>query len=57
MQSASVGQTISAGATVVILESMKLEIPVETPKDGTVTWMAAAGTVVDTNDVVAIVDV
>lgn len=33
---ASVGQTLKAGDTVVILEAMKMEIPVVAPQDGTV---------------------
>ena len=33
---ASVGQAVKAGDTVVILESMKMEIPVVAPQDGTV---------------------
>jgi acetyl-CoA carboxylase biotin carboxyl carrier protein len=31
-----VGQKVSAGDTLVILESMKMEMPVETTEDGTV---------------------
>lgn len=31
-----VGQTVSAGDTLVILESMKMEMPVEAPEGGTV---------------------
>jgi acetyl-CoA carboxylase biotin carboxyl carrier protein len=31
-----VGQKVSAGETLVILESMKMEMPVEAPEDGTV---------------------
>ncbi|WP_224245344.1 biotin/lipoyl-binding carrier protein [Hyalangium gracile] len=31
-----VGQTVSAGETLVILESMKMEMPVEAPEGGTV---------------------
>jgi acetyl-CoA carboxylase biotin carboxyl carrier protein len=31
-----VGQTVSAGDTLVILESMKMEMPVESPEGGTV---------------------
>lgn len=34
---AEVGQTVSEGDVLVILESMKMEIPVEAPKAGTVT--------------------
>ena len=33
---ASVGQSLKAGDTVVILEAMKMEIPVVAPQDGTV---------------------
>ena len=32
-----VGQTVSEGDVLMILESMKMEIPVEAPKGGTVT--------------------
>jgi len=32
-----VGDTVSEGQTVVILESMKMEMPVESPSDGKVT--------------------
>jgi acetyl-CoA carboxylase biotin carboxyl carrier protein len=32
----SVGQQVSAGDTLVILESMKMEMPVEAPEGGTV---------------------
>lgn len=31
-----VGQTVNAGDTLVILESMKMEMPVEAPEGGTV---------------------
>ena len=33
---ANVGQTVSKGDTVIILEAMKMEIPVVSPADGTV---------------------
>ena len=33
---ANVGQTVKAGDAVVIIEAMKMEIPVVAPKDGTV---------------------
>lgn len=32
-----VGQAVKAGDELIILESMKMEIPVEAPADGTVT--------------------
>jgi acetyl-CoA carboxylase biotin carboxyl carrier protein len=31
-----VGQKVSAGETLIILESMKMEMPIEAPEDGTV---------------------
>ena len=33
---ASVGQAVKAGDSVIILESMKIEIPVVAPQDGTI---------------------
>ena len=36
---AEVGQTVAEGDTLAILESMKMEIPVEAPVAGTVTAM------------------
>jgi acetyl-CoA carboxylase biotin carboxyl carrier protein len=37
-----VGDTVSEGQTLVILESMKMEMPVESPAAGTVTSIAVA---------------
>ena len=37
---ASVGQKVSKGDTVIILEAMKMEIPVVAPEDGTVASVA-----------------
>ena len=37
-----VGQAVAAGATLAILESMKMEIPVEAPHAGTVTDVRVA---------------
>jgi biotin carboxyl carrier protein len=36
----AVGQRVAAGDPLVIVESMKMEIPVEAPVDGTVTGIA-----------------
>ena len=36
-----VGDTVSEGQTLVILESMKMEMPVEAPRAGTVTAIVA----------------
>jgi acetyl-CoA carboxylase biotin carboxyl carrier protein len=39
---AEVGQTVTAGQELMILESMKMEIPVEAPIDGVVTAVSVA---------------
>lgn len=54
--SVGVGQRVVSGTTVLIVECMKTEFPVETPVDGTVTWLAACGDTLEQNDLVAIVD-
>lgn len=54
---AFVGQRVEAGATIVILESMKCEIPLETPVAGTVTWLKPCTDEVTIDDVVAELDV
>jgi acetyl-CoA carboxylase biotin carboxyl carrier protein len=51
------GQAVSAGDTLVILESMKMEIPVESPVSGTVSTVnVEEGGVVQEGDVIAVVD-
>ena len=51
---ASVGQTVKKGATVVILEAMKMEIPVVAPQDGTVASIdVAAGDSVEAGALLA----
>jgi acetyl-CoA carboxylase biotin carboxyl carrier protein len=53
----SVGDAVSEGDTIVILESMKTEIPVEAPHDGTVTeLLVGEGASVGEGDVIAVVD-
>ncbi len=53
----SPGQSVSEGDTLVILESMKMEIPVYSPQDGTVTDVRVAeGGVVQEGDVIAVVE-
>ena len=48
------GDTVSAGDPLVILESMKMEIPVEAPEDGTVQEIAVQeGGVVQEGDLIA----
>jgi len=53
---ASVGQRIAAGAQLLVLESMKTEIPVASPIVGEVIWLRPCGDQIRVGDVVAIVD-
>ena len=51
------GDEIAAGDPLVILESMKMEIPVGSPADGTVRQVAVEeGGVVQEGDLIAIID-
>ena len=51
------GARVSEGDVVVILESMKMEIPVYAPKGGTVTRIdVVEGAVVQEGDVIAVVE-
>ena len=51
---ASVGQSVKAGDSVVIVESMKMEIPVVAPEDGTVAGInVSVGDAVESGDVLA----
>lgn len=51
---ASVGQAMKKGDTVIILEAMKMEIPVVAPEDGTVASIdVAVGDAVDSGAVMA----
>jgi acetyl-CoA carboxylase biotin carboxyl carrier protein len=51
------GDTVAAGDPLVILESMKMEIPVEAPADGTVAEIRVReGAVVQEGDVIAVVE-
>jgi acetyl-CoA carboxylase biotin carboxyl carrier protein len=52
-----VGQTVEEDDTLMILESMKMEIPITSPASGTVTKiLVAEGEVVQEGQTVAIVD-
>ena len=54
---ASPGDAVSAGDALMILESMKMEIPVESPMDGVVTEVRVReGGVVQEGDIVAVVE-
>jgi biotin carboxyl carrier protein len=51
------GAEVSDGATLVILESMKMEIPVLAEEPGTVTKLAVAeGDIVQEGDLIAIIE-
>ena len=51
---ASVGQSVSRGDTVLIVEAMKMEIPVVAPEDGTVASIdVAVGDAVDAGQTLA----
>lgn len=51
---AKVGQAVKSGDTVVVLEAMKMEIPVVAPQDGTITSInVATGDAVESGDVLA----
>ena len=52
-----VGQAVAEGDTLVILESMKMEIPVIAESDGVVKQIAVSeGDVVQEGDLIAVVD-
>ncbi len=54
---AQVGSKVAAGDEVIILESMKMEIPVESPVDGVVKEiLVEEGQAVDEGDVLAVVE-
>jgi biotin carboxyl carrier protein len=54
---AAVGQQVAQGDTVAILESMKMEIPVESPVAGTVVQITvAANDQVQEGDLIAIIE-
>lgn len=51
---ANVGDAVKAGDTVIILESMKMEIPVVAPQDGTIASIdVAQGAAVESGDTLA----
>jgi biotin carboxyl carrier protein len=54
----AVGDTVDAEATLIILESMKTEIPIDAPKGGTVkVILVGEGDAVEEGQAVAILDV
>ena len=51
-----VGDPVSEGDTIVILESMKMEMPVEAPSAGTISEIRVSeGTAVNEGDVIAVI--
>jgi acetyl-CoA carboxylase biotin carboxyl carrier protein len=51
------GQAVAADQVLVILESMKMEMPVESPSAGTVTQLVAAeGQAVEEGDVLLLIE-
>jgi acetyl-CoA carboxylase biotin carboxyl carrier protein len=54
---AAAGDTVAEGDTLVILESMKMEIPVVAETDGTVSQLVVnEGDVVQEGDLIAVID-
>ena len=54
---AAKGATLAADETILIMESMKMEIPIEAPHAGTLTeLLVAEGDVLKEDDVVAVLD-
>jgi acetyl-CoA carboxylase biotin carboxyl carrier protein len=54
---ASQGDAVAEGDTIVILESMKMEIPVLAEADGTLTELSVSeGQVVQEGDLIAVID-
>ena len=55
---AKIGQTVQVGETVLIIESMKMEIPIESPRTGIVRkLLITEGDQVEQDSVVAILEV
>ena len=52
-----VGQRVLAGTSLLIVEVMKTEFAIEAIAEGTVTWLKPCGETVESDDVVAILDV
>ena len=56
MLSVAVGEKVFEGGQLLVMESMKMEVPVTSPVDGVVTMLAAPGTYVDEETTVAVVE-
>ena len=53
----STGQRVEAGSTMLILECMKMEIPVEAPCAGTVVSLKGCGETIEADEIVAVLEV
>ena len=54
---AKMGQTVKIGDTIIILEAMRMEIPIVAPQDGTIANVnVAEGDAVECGDVLAMMD-
>ncbi|MDQ4025812.1 MAG: biotin/lipoyl-binding carrier protein [Actinomycetota bacterium] len=53
---AAAGEHVEEGDTICILESMKMEIPIEAPAAGTLARVVAEGAVVQEGDVIAVIE-
>lgn len=54
--SVGVGQQVVEGATLLIVEVMKTEFPIESPVAGVVSWLAVCGEAIDADALVAVVE-
>lgn len=57
LHSVGVGQQVSNGSPILIMESMKMEVPVDAPEDGVITFLADPGTIVQEGEEVAKLEV
>ena len=56
MLSVAVGEKVFEGGQLMVMESMKLEVPVTSPVEGIVISLAAPGTYVAEDETVAVVE-
>jgi acetyl-CoA carboxylase biotin carboxyl carrier protein len=56
MHAVGVGQHVYAGTVVLVIECMKMEVPVETAVDGTVAELVEPGAQVLEGDTVAVIE-